>query len=85
MTERLGICTTFAEDPSLIPSRLIIWFKLPHPLGTHKKGGREKQREREERESEREERDVLILVLCRMLSDSGMWPNLTLLDSIEHP
>ena len=57
MTERLTICTTFAEDPSLIPSRLIMWFKLPHPLGTHKKGGIEKQRERERGERDRERRE----------------------------
>lgn len=42
----------------MIPSRLIMWFKLPHPLGTHKKGGREKQRERERRESQREKREM---------------------------
>lgn len=41
----------------MIPSRLIMWFKLPHPLGTHKKGGIEKQRERERGERVRERRE----------------------------
>jgi hypothetical protein len=34
-----------------------MWFKLPHPLGTHKKGGIEKQRERERGERVRERRE----------------------------